>query len=83
MKTYTKYFLSALPILFAFNLGAAELTLSDAMGGTYAGEITITTNSGKQVKGHGSVCFRTGRCDVRQGLVLEGGCERSGDSASA
>jgi hypothetical protein len=57
MKAQTKLFLFALPMLFASTLGAIEPTQWDAMRGTYAGDITITTNSGKQVKGKGNVVF--------------------------
>ena len=57
MKAHTKLFLFALPILFAFNLAAAELDPWDTMQGRYGGDITITPNSGEQVKGHGSVFF--------------------------
>jgi|SRR5579863_6566469 hypothetical protein len=55
MKTNTKVLLFIL--LLASTLGAAEPTHWDSMRGTYAGDITITTNSGKQVKGKGNVVF--------------------------
>lgn len=57
MKAHTKLVLFVLPMLFVFNLDAAEPTHWDAMGGTYGGDITVTVNSGQQVKGHGSVFF--------------------------
>jgi hypothetical protein len=57
MKAHAKLFLFALPILFAFNLAAAAPDHWDMMQGTHGGDITITINSGKQTKGHGSVFF--------------------------
>jgi hypothetical protein len=57
MKAHTKLFLSVLPVLFAPALYAAEPTHWDTMRGTYGGDITVTVNSGKHVKGHGSVFF--------------------------
>jgi hypothetical protein len=57
MKAPTKLILFALPILFVSTLDAAEPTPWDTMQGRYGGDITITPNSGKQVRGHGSVFF--------------------------
>ncbi len=58
MKSNNKLILFLLPMLLITPaLRAVEPTRWNAMNGKYDGSITITANSGKQVKGTGTVVF--------------------------
>jgi hypothetical protein len=58
MKSNNKLIIFLLAMLLITPpLRAVERTHWDAMKGNYDGIITITINSGKQVKGFGSVSF--------------------------
>ena len=57
MKTNNKAVFLLSMLLIVPTLRAVEPTHWDAMKGSYSGSITITSNSGKLVKGTGSVLF--------------------------
>jgi hypothetical protein len=58
MKSTNKLIVFLLPMLLITPaLRAVEPTHWDAMNGNYDGSVTITINSGKQIKGFGSVSF--------------------------